>query len=77
MILKIEYESGEQGLNHRKFTVEAYHMEPAADTIAPMLIHLADMLSRNPDDVWNVVPAHIPELANAVVTRSADQRDQS
>ncbi len=73
MILEIHFESGEQGVNHRKFDLKAYHMDPEPDTIAPLLIHLADMLtSLHPGDVMEVFPGHIPELAGAEIRRLPD-----
>ncbi len=71
MILEIKFRSGEEGINRREFELKAYHMEPAADTIAPLLIHLADMLARlHPGDLIEIIPAHLPELGQAVVTKT-------
>lgn len=68
MNLKITYKSGEEGVNRREFELEAYHIEPTADTIAPLLIHLTDMLTNlHPGDLMEVIPRHVPELARAEV----------
>lgn len=70
MILKITFKSGEQGVNRREFELEAYHMDPAPDTIAPLLIHLTDMLvNLHPGDLMEIIPAHVPELAQAEVRK--------
>jgi hypothetical protein len=71
VILKIEYESGE-GPEHRKFTVEAFHMDPAPDTIAPMIGYLMDILTRHPEDVWHIVPLHLPPEAGKVKYACSD-----
>ncbi len=74
MILEIKFRSGEEGINRREFELKAYHMEPAADTIAPLLIHLADMLaSLHPGDLMEVIPAHVPALSGS----SADKRSDA
>jgi hypothetical protein len=63
VILKIDFKSGEQGVNYREFHVEAFHMEPTPDTIAPLLIHLSDMLTNlHPGDVLDIFANHLPEL---------------
>ena len=70
MILEINFKSGEQGVNRREFSLKAYHMEPAADTIAPLLIHLTDMLANlHPGDLLEIVPRHVPELARAEIRK--------
>jgi hypothetical protein len=70
MNLKITFKSGEQGVNRREFQLDAYHVEPAADTIAPLLIHLTDMLvNLHPGDLMEVMPMHVPELAEAEVRK--------
>ena len=66
MNIEITYKSGEEGVNRREFELKAYHMDPAPDTIAPLLIHLTDMLTGlHPGDLMEVLPAHVPELAGA------------
>ena len=63
MILEIKFRSGEQGVSRREFELKAYHMDPAPDTIAPLLIHLADMLTNlHSGDLLEIVPQHVPEL---------------
>jgi hypothetical protein len=73
MILKITFKSGEEGVNRREFKLEAYHMDPAPDTIAPLLIHLTDMLTNlHPGDLMEVVPTHVPELAEAEMAKRSN-----
>ena len=61
MNLTVKFESGEPGVNYRKFEIDACFMEPAADTIAPLLIHLADLLtSQHPADIMEIVPHFVP-----------------
>jgi hypothetical protein len=73
MIVEIKFKSGEEGVNRREFELKAYHMEPAPDTIAPLLIHLTDMLANlHPGDLMEVLPMHVPELAKAEMARRSD-----
>jgi hypothetical protein len=66
MIIKIDFVSGEERVNRREFHIDAFHMDPAPDTIAPLLIHLVDLLTGlHPDDVMHIFPGHIPELKDA------------
>jgi hypothetical protein len=59
MNLKITFRSGE-GVNHREFELVAHHMEPPSDAIAPLLVHLADLLTNvRPGDFMEVVPQQI------------------
>jgi len=75
--LKITFKSGEQGVNRREFELEAYHMDPAPDTIAPLLIHLTDMLvNLHPGDIMEIIPAHVPELAQAQVRKQREEAEQ-
>jgi hypothetical protein len=75
MNLKITFKSGEQGVNRREFELQAFHMDLAPDTIAPLLIHLTDLLtSQHPGDICEIIPAHVPELAQAEVTKRGEQR---
>ena len=71
MNLTITFKSGEEGVNYREFRLEAYHMDPTPDTVAPLLIHLTDMLTNlHPGDLMEVIPSHLPDLAEATVTKS-------
>ena len=71
---KITFKSGEEGVNRREFELEAFHMDLAPDTIAPLLIHLTDLLvNLHPGDLMEIVPAHVPELAQAEVAKRGEQ----
>jgi hypothetical protein len=73
VIIEINFKSGEKGVNYREFALKAYHMDPAPDTIAPLLIHLTDMLADlHPGDILEIVPKHVPELAGARVSSRDD-----
>jgi hypothetical protein len=75
MNLKITFKSGEQGVNRREFELQAFHMDLAPDTLAPLLIHLTDMLvNLHSGDLMEVIPAHVPELAQAEVAKRGEQR---
>ena len=75
MNLVIKFKSGEEGVNRREFELTAYHMEPAPDTIAPLLVHLTDLLTgMHPGDLLEVIPQHVPELDGARVEKRTDQR---
>jgi hypothetical protein len=69
MILKIDYRSGEQGVNYREFHLDAYHIDATPETATVLLAHLADLLTGlHPGDVMDVIPIHIPELEGATVS---------
>jgi hypothetical protein len=73
MNLKITFKSGEEGVNRREFELDAHFMNPAEDTIAPLLIHLTDMLvNLHPGDLMEVIPQHVPEIARAAMARRDD-----
>jgi hypothetical protein len=68
MILKIRFRSGEKGVNRREFELEAFHMDPPPDTIAPMLVHLTDLMtSLDPQDTYRIFTSGLP-LPQAEVT---------
>lgn len=74
MNLVIKFKSGEEGVNRREFELHATHVDPAPDTVAPLLIHLTDMLANlHPGDLLEVIPQHVPELSDATVEKRTDQ----
>lgn len=73
MNLFITFKSGEEGVNHREFDLRAFRMEPTPDTIAPLLIHLTDMLvNLHSGDLMEVIPSYVPDLAQAEVRKRHD-----